>query len=202
MEIEKCRLSGAGNEFTREARALYKSRREEILASVPLIAELPPRRLARPLKINQPHSHPAHSQFGLFAVAKIPARTLILNYCGLVHTEPESDPNSDYDLRFLVLRRSYPKTTSITSSTASGDEFDILSIDASNVGSEARFINDYRGIMQRPNVEFQNYRNRRDQVNIGVFSISQPIEKGQELCVTYKKGFWDARSQQSTVGTQ
>ncbi len=51
-----------------------------------------------------------------------------------------------------------------------------LVIDASRVGSDARFCNDYRGIRTRPNAEFYEYR---DQVG-----------KGEEICVNYGKGYW------------
>lgn len=72
-------------------------------------------------------SHPALNQFGLFAKRGIPPRTHILNYIGHVHTEEESQPDSNYDIRFIF--------------TPQGS----LHIDASKMGNEARFINDYRG---------------------------------------------------------
>ncbi|KAI0308248.1 SET domain protein [Multifurca ochricompacta] len=41
-------------------------------------------------------SHPAHGQRGLFAAKKIPARTLIIEYIGEVHSEMR--PTSNYDI--------------------------------------------------------------------------------------------------------
>jgi hypothetical protein len=88
-------------------------------------------------------THPAYGQYGLFASRKIPARTFVLVYAGVVHFsssssstnangEDESDPDSEYDLNL-----------------GNG-----LAIDATHAGNEARFINDYRGTpnAQRPNV--------------------------------------------------
>jgi SET domain-containing protein len=69
-----------------------------------------------------------------------------------------------------------------------------LAIDASRFGNEARFINDFRGVLSRPNVEFREYQDTKtQQVRMGVFVLSVPIDKGQELCVTYGKSFWRER---------
>ncbi len=46
--------------------------------------------------------HPAFGQYGLFASCKIAPNEHVLDYCGLVHTEKESDPGSDYDIRFIA----------------------------------------------------------------------------------------------------
>lgn len=56
------------------------------------------RNATRIQKTNEP-SHPAYGQYGLFARVQIPARTVVIPYFGLVHTEAESDESSDYDLR-------------------------------------------------------------------------------------------------------
>ncbi|KIK71337.1 hypothetical protein GYMLUDRAFT_33487 [Collybiopsis luxurians FD-317 M1] len=120
-------------------------------------------------------SHPAFNQFGLFAAKKIPAKAHILDYIGQVHTDERLE--SDYDLslhRFL-----------------SGES---VGIDASRIGNEARFINDYRGIRGKANAVFIDYRNENGELRMGIFASGDDIKKGEELVVSYGKGFWKARS--------
>lgn len=115
-------------------------------------------------------SHPAHGQFGLFADRKFAPKEHIIDYLGYVHPDSESDENSNYDL--LLCKESG------------------IGIDATRMGCEARMINDYRGVLQRPNVQFDE-RWVNGELRMGVFVLNQPIRKGQELCVSYGKGFWD-----------
>lgn len=90
------------------------------------------------------------------------------------------------------------------------------------MGNEARFINDYRGVADRPNAEFKEVWNERrkergmvsqptaDQLSFSVtvtYVVSQGvwvlpegksgkgkgIKKGQEILVSYGRGFWGAR---------
>ncbi|EXJ92196.1 hypothetical protein A1O3_00746 [Capronia epimyces CBS 606.96] len=84
-----------------------------------------------------------------------------------------------------------------------------LAIDASRCGNEARFINDYRGIRAAgPNAEFRDCLVQvgpgpgRLEKRIGVFVLSpgkaggpraKGIAKGEEIVVSYGKGFWNAR---------
>lgn len=101
---------------------------------------LPPelRHLCSPLHPEDPHStqscagraaflrvptsalHPAAGQYGLFAAIDIPPRTPIAPYFGILHTEAESDPASDYDLAMQ------------------GPAGERLAIDATHAGSIAR----------------------------------------------------------------
>ncbi|PVG02294.1 hypothetical protein CPB86DRAFT_780712 [Serendipita vermifera] len=135
-------------------------------------------------------SHPAHGQCGLFASRKIPPNTLILFYIGEVHAETRE--TSDYDLSLL-------KTTSDDGS------FTVhIGIDAQCMGNEARFINDYRGVKERPNAVFKevvvvvsNRGGKGDsgggELRMSVWSGSKPIGKGDEIVVSYGKGWWLAR---------
>ncbi|CAO1618668.1 unnamed protein product [Sympodiomycopsis kandeliae] len=136
-------------------------------------------------------SHPACGQYGLFAKRQIPPRTIIVPYLGLVHTEDESDQASDYDLRVMAPDLDDP---------LNGQKIS-LGIDATHFGNEARFVNDYRRIAERPNVFFEEYEiasphsgdisnSRR---GLLFKSGSKPIKAGQELLVSYGKGFWQAR---------
>jgi hypothetical protein len=113
--------------------------------------------------------HPARGQSGLFALKDITPRTYVLDYKGLVTAN--CSVTSDYVLSF------------------DGN----LSIDAENNGNEARHINDFRGVSKRPNAEFDNYFDKDGVLHMGVFSLYERIPKGQEILVSYGKGFWQAR---------
>jgi len=119
-------------------------------------------------------AHPANGQHGLFAAKKIPARSHILNYLGEVHCDDR--PDSDYD---LSLHRTQDGIS--------------VGIDASKMGNEARFINDYRGIRPRPNAIFEERRAATGELCMSVWSGSEPIRKGDEILVSYGKSWWSAR---------
>merc|ERR1712062_486771 len=114
--------------------------------------------------------HPAYDQYGLFAIKKLKPGSLILDYIGLVCTESEVSDTSDYVLAFQ----------------------DGLSIDAEKMGNEARFINDFRGIGERPNCKFDT-REDKGKVCMSVYVLNRAIWPGQELSVSYGKGFWKHR---------
>ncbi|OAP59843.1 hypothetical protein AYL99_04845 [Fonsecaea erecta] len=145
-------------------------------------------------------SHPAYTQHGLFATRALAPSSFVVLYLGCLHysSSSSSDPASDYD---LSLDR----------------ELD-LAIDAARCGNEARFINDYRaGVRpEGPNAEFRDcWIERRVsggstawERRIGVFVLSpgkagragkdggrraRGIAKGEEIVVSYGKGFWKAR---------
>ena len=131
-------------------------------------------------------SHPANGQSGLFAAQNLRPDTFICFYLGFIHDQTETDPTSNYDLSL--------------------DRELQIGVDATDMGNEARFINDYRGICEGPNVEFRDclvdigghILERR----IGVFVLSpgkkggnraKGITKGEEIVVSYGKGFWSHR---------
>ncbi|KAI6159607.1 hypothetical protein EDD17DRAFT_1611513 [Pisolithus thermaeus] len=119
-------------------------------------------------------SHPARGQFGLFAVRKIPPKTHIIDYIGEVHCQDRLD--SDYD---LSLHRSQDGVS--------------VGIDASKMGNEARFVNDYRGIRCKPNAIFVEYRTAMGELRMSVRSSSETIQKGDEILVSYGKSWWRFR---------
>ncbi|KAF2445723.1 hypothetical protein P171DRAFT_431118 [Karstenula rhodostoma CBS 690.94] len=131
-------------------------------------------------------SHPAHGQYGLFASQNLQPGAFLLPYLGYVHDHSETDEKSDYD---LSLDRDYG-----------------LSVDASLTGNEARFINDYRGVSSAPNAEFKDtyidLGNGKIEKRVGIFVLcagksgknSRGIPKGQEILVSYGKGFWNERT--------
>ncbi|EGF83413.1 hypothetical protein BATDEDRAFT_22093 [Batrachochytrium dendrobatidis JAM81] len=118
-------------------------------------------------------SHPAHGEYGLFAVKDVPPHAYILDYRGTIQLDDLIDHNSDYCIHF----------------------HGTLSIDAAVAGNEARFINDFRRVNERPNVAFDVYRDRlTGECRVGVFTLNQIIQAGQELLVTYGKSFWKSRN--------
>lgn len=119
--------------------------------------------------------HPAVGQFGLFSSKKIPPRSHILDYIGEVHCDDR--PESNYDLSL------YRNSDGLN-----------VGVDASRMGNEARFINDYRGVAARPNAVFEEHRTLAGELCMAVWSGSEEIKKGQEILVSYGKGFWSARS--------
>ena len=118
-------------------------------------------------------SHPAVGQYGLFAAKRIPPKTHIIDYMGELHCD---DRDSDYD---LSLYRSQDGAN--------------VGIDASAMGNEARFINDYRGVREKANAIFVDGRTASWELRMSVWSAGQAIKKGDEILVSYGKGWWRAR---------
>ncbi|KAI0702446.1 hypothetical protein BC835DRAFT_1500853 [Cytidiella melzeri] len=161
-------------------------------SSVPEIVRLRLRKCALPSAISQPQSgrgqrrppvvimqiqqddHPAKGQLGLFAAKKIPPRSYIIDYAGEVHCDDR--PDSDYDLSLLRSQDGHN-----------------VGVDASKMGNESRFINDYRGVAERPNVQFRESLNETGELCMSIWSGNEAIKKGDELVVSYGKGFWKAR---------
>lgn len=94
----------------------------------------------------------------------------MLQYVGTVVVDGECSGQSDYTMRLQPG----------------------LAIDAEHMGNEARFINDYRGVAKRPNVALQEARDRRGNPAMAVVAL-RPVGKGEELLLSYGKGFWQAR---------
>jgi hypothetical protein len=89
---------------------------------------------------------------------------------GEIHCDDR--PESDYD---LSLHRIQDGTS--------------IGVDARVMGNEARFINDYRGIRNRPNAEFVDGR-RSGELRMGIWSAGEAIGKGEEIVVSYGKAWW------------
>lgn len=134
--------------------------------------------------------HPAFGQCGLFANLNLQPGQWVLDYIGYVHPAVETDPDSDYDL-------------SLDRELQGG-----VGVDARRMGNEARFMNDYRGIPGRvrrdgefgksgkagPNVLFSERAvNGTGERRLCIVVGKEKIKKGEELCVSYGKGFWKER---------
>ncbi|KAG5953176.1 hypothetical protein E4U53_006553 [Claviceps sorghi] len=137
-----------------------------------------PFRTVRIQPITHP-SHPARGQHGLFATRRLRPGSFILVYLGRVHGSATTDPTSDYDLWL--------------------DREADLAVDAARAGNEARFVNDYRGVRERPNAVFGTaWCERWGEVCVGVWVArgagdGEGIRKGEEIVVSYGKGFWGQR---------
>ncbi|KAG8801876.1 hypothetical protein FRC17_006534 [Serendipita sp. 399] len=139
-------------------------------------------------KIESP-SHPAHGQLGLFASKKIPPNTMIVYYFGQVHAEQR--PTSDYDLSLLQL----PCHSGTSATNPNENNYIHIGIDAQLMGNEARCINDYRGITQKPNALFKEVKHPlTGELRMSVWSGTKPIAKHEEILVSYGKGWWKART--------
>jgi hypothetical protein len=130
-------------------------------------------------------AHPANGQHALYANQHLPPDSFILPYLGYVHDQTDLNESSDYDLSL--------------------DRELGVGVDASKMGNEARFINDYRGVSGAPNAEFRDIYvdigGGKVEKRVGVFVLSagksgkraKGIGKGQEILVSYGKGFWTER---------
>lgn len=129
-------------------------------------------------------SHPAHGQHGLFAAQNLKPGALIVAYLGRVHGgEGEGNrEESDYDLWL--------------------DREADLAVDAASEGNEGRYVNDYRGVRERANAEFGPvWCERWGQLCIGIWVMggkknAAGIKKGEEILVSYGKGFWGERQKE------
>ncbi|GAC98192.1 hypothetical protein PHSY_005781 [Pseudozyma hubeiensis SY62] len=149
--------------------------------------------------------HPAAGSHGLFAAQEISPDTFIRPYLGVLHTKTDADFHSTYDLSLCHdPRLSTPPSDSSEDVTKQiqalsleekrGDEHDAtaLYLDSRYWGNESRFVNDYRGIALKPNVEFRSFSQLQDGVErfqMGLFT-TRLVRKGQELLINYGKSFW------------
>ncbi|KZO97340.1 hypothetical protein CALVIDRAFT_536359 [Calocera viscosa TUFC12733] len=173
--------------------------------------------LTKITKIADP-AHPAYGQYGLFATKKIPPKTWILDYTGVVHDQFGTDLASNYDLCLELLPvTSIPVSASVgTDDTPSALATELsgywdIAVDAAKSGNASRFINDFRGVpgKSRPNVEFQSRkvevstaRGKVEVVRIGVWSGKEGVAKGEELLLSYGRAFWKARRREEGDATE
>lgn len=127
----------------------------------------------------------------------------MVDYLGYCHGADDEDPLSDYD---LCLDRELA-----------------IGVDAGRMGNEARFVNDFRGVAERPNVEFAVRRvpggvgnsgrgqtkegigggegegeegQEKGEVRMALCVGPRDVKKGDELLVSYGKGFWNGRKEE------
>ncbi|KAI0204504.1 hypothetical protein F4808DRAFT_345124 [Astrocystis sublimbata] len=175
---------------TREQKEALRTRSPDLSATIPSNFPRGPCSLAKIVPISD-LSHPANGQAGLFAACHLEPGTLILPYYGLIHSSLPpyctAHERSDYDLWL---------------SREAG-----VAVDAEKSGNEGRFVNDYRGVSERPNAEFrQCWDARSGQQCMGIFVLpagkrsgAGGIPKGREILVSYGKGFWSTRKEEQEV---
>ena len=149
--------------------------------------------------------HPSVGSYGLFAGDEIEYNTFIRPYLGVLHTKADADFHSTYDLSLCHDPRMSAKGQNDEDKVASkftslsleeGEDTDptALYVDSRYWGNESRFVNDYRGIALKPNVEFRSFIRHdpslgEERFQMGLFSI-RPIRKGQEIVINYGKSYW------------
>ncbi|KAG6828610.1 hypothetical protein H0H92_007305 [Tricholoma furcatifolium] len=99
---------------------------------------------------------------------------MLISKPGEIHCDDR--PGSDYD---LSLYRDHDGAN--------------VGIDAGRMGNEARFVNDYRGIMAKPNAVFSDVDAESGEMRMSIWSAGQEIKKGEEILVSYGKAWWRAR---------
>ncbi|KAJ3191366.1 hypothetical protein HDU82_003605, partial [Entophlyctis luteolus] len=185
------------------------------------LEQFPPKPRAHPhariTRITDPR-HPANGQFGLFATADLHCGQHVVDYIGeVIRADDDRVKTSDYVLDFGGGGEGIR-----ISIGGSADAEVRLAIDGARVGNEGRMVNDFRGVPAPPdythksfakkksanpeyagfankskaNVEFRCYINRscRGEMRMGLFVCdARGIKRGQELLVSYGKGYWASR---------
>ncbi|KAL2069882.1 hypothetical protein VTL71DRAFT_14561 [Oculimacula yallundae] len=168
-------------------------------------------------------SHPANGQSGLFATRDLKPGTFILLYIGEIHgsaisvsSSSSEDPSSStgLDTPGSVQTENADDIKDKQSDPHAHSNYDLsldrlsgLGIDADKRGNEARFINDYRGVAAKANAEFLDvWDGKRGERGIGVWVLREGknvkgkggkgIRKGEEILVSYGRGFWGARREE------
>lgn len=141
-----------------------------------------PKDLIKIKKITQ-EGHPAQGQLGLVALKKLEPKTKILSYLGVYHTRPH--PESDYDLSVVRTLSSEPGEQGPTTID--------IALDAARQGNAGRFVNDYRGIGRAPNCQFVDVVDSNGWKGMEVWTLEKGVNKGDELLVSYGKGWWAGR---------
>jgi hypothetical protein len=71
-----------------------------------------------------------------------------------------------------------------------------VGIDATSMGNEARFVNDFRGIAKKPNAIFIDERTLSGELAMCIWSSGEKIQKGEEILVSYGKSWWKSRAEE------
>ncbi|KAK0103398.1 hypothetical protein ONS95_005424 [Cadophora gregata] len=147
-------------------------------------------------------THPANGQSGLFATKDLKPGTFILQYIGEIHASPLPNPTTNPE----GSPPPSPNPPPIDPHASSNYDLSLdrelgIGIDADRRGNEARFINDYRGVAERANAEFKEIWDPvRKERGMGVWVLPEGrsgkgkgVRKGEEILVSYGRGFWGAR---------
>ncbi|KAH7157661.1 SET domain-containing protein [Dactylonectria estremocensis] len=173
------------------------------IATIPASAFTTPSALVRIQPITTP-SHPANGQCGLFAARELLAGSFIMPYLGRVHSGAASAADSDYDLwldrgadvavdaaregnegRYVNDFRGVRERANAEFRTVWCERFGELCVGVWVVGSgkKAAALGHGKG-----NDKGSDKANGK-----GKGKSSTGIKKGEEICVSYGKGFWEER---------
>ncbi|KAK0704157.1 hypothetical protein B0T21DRAFT_320935, partial [Apiosordaria backusii] len=156
--------------------------------------------------------HPAYGQCGLFATQHLPPGSLILPYLGEYHPGTNPSPSNP-----IPSPDGYDYSQSDYDLWLSRDAD--IAVDAARLGNEARYVNDYRGvpypppppplpgqklpkqIKGKPNAEFKVAWDVKRQERVmsvwvlpaGKKGLFRGVRKGEEVLVSYGRGFWEGR---------
>lgn len=151
----------------------------------------------------------------MYASKDLKPGILILQYIGEIHA-PIPPDSTDEKLKKEVER--HEKSDYDLSLDREGG----IGVDAQGRGNEARFINDFRGVTvsgerARVNAEFREvWDGKRGERGMGVWVLGEKaavgargkgagkwrgIRKGEEILVSYGRGFWGARREEECVET-
>lgn len=170
-------------------------------APTPAQAKFAPRPISHPasvqIKAISSAGHPAHGQLGLFTKKKLGGGELVIPYLGVIHhtllpasdadiPQSQQEEESDYDLSLLRLSHADPLHPFPGHHVSIG-------VDAAQQGNAGRFVNDFRGIGPAPNAEFRLGKGEAGEKRMEIWSLKQGIGKGEEVLVSYGKGWWGAR---------
>jgi hypothetical protein len=165
-------------------------------------------------------AHPACGQHGLFAATALAHGRLIVLYAGRVHAAPPPPPPPAVGgVGQQQQQQQQPRADGKGDDAHAASDYDFaldaalgVAVDAAREGSEARFVNDFRGVRARPNAAFGDVWVRAGgrpgrgaaaaaagavERYVGVFAAcgrGAVIRKGEEIVVSYGKGFWRARA--------
>lgn len=154
------------------------------------------------IKDIQDPAHPACGQSGLFATKDLKPGSFLLEYLGEIHASIDSASHNEQQVPSLVVDDHAHSDYDL-----SLDREASLAIDADKMGNEARFVNDYRGIKTRPNAEFKEvWDPRRKERAMAVWVVPEGksgkgtgIRKGDEIVISYGRGFWGARKMEEDI---
>jgi hypothetical protein len=195
-----------------EQRASLRIKPQDAL-SIPPNVPKGPSPLVKITQIADP-THPACGQAGLFATKDLKPGSFIIEYLGVMHSSPPALPPPTSTLSPLAppAPEQVPDPHASSNYDLSLDRSLSLAIDAAASGNEARFINDYRGISPRPNAEFREVWNEaRKERGMAVWVLAvgksgkrggrgRGVRKGEEVVVSYGRGFWGARREEAEDG--
>jgi len=162
---------------------------DRIRLQVTCIAPLPSVRI-QVLPGDHPCADAGERSYGLYAHRDLEVGLVVGEYTGIVTLrDDERAFDSHYILAVDVPQADGAKRTTVP-----------LDIDAEHFGNETRFLNDYHGLADSPNVQFRPFRQpSTGEVAVGVVTLRR-VSAGDELVVSYgEESFWKQYEEQALL---